>query len=589
MSKRAGARRLGVVIAATAVAGLMALFLGGTARAASTCSATTTAQFVTCVTGSGAGDTVLLKGGVSFALTQSLDITHNLTIKTDPATLASRGATIVGPSANPSSVDPGQLDIFAVGAGAALTLQNVVLTAAIQPANGAVAVTNGGSVTIDHSLLSGNSAPGVDVMQGGQLTMTNSTISGTIGFDGIILDGTATLNEDTIADNDQHGINNHGGGTANVNNTLLTRNATGNCFFAIGSASGPGTFSNDADSAATCGFGSTNGSFSNTGTTLIAANTANNGGPTNTYALTAAPNVAIDHGTGPGAASTDQRGLVRDAAPDIGAYELNAVAPVAVSLTVIKHVDNTGCTTNCASASDFTMTVTDTTTGAVIASFPGSEAPGHAPVAIPAGDSWSVTESGAQTPNYNAVASAGCTGSATSNGTASCTITNTFIVGACAQPTNPASANTCVTANVAATIIVTAPTSISFPSLGAGESSSPIAVPVNVKSNNGDGYQLSAIRTAFTNGDIPLSIGSGAVTDPPEVLDLPNSNGGLGPTSSPTPIPTSGPNLNIGHSGTVTTNAGDDWPFTFVLGPIPFNVPAGQHQSVVTFTAVAIP
>jgi hypothetical protein len=568
----------------------LALFYG-TAKAA-TIAVHTPAQLQAAVASGNPGDVILLDAGVNYAPSTALDVTRNLTIETDPAQIASggRAATINGGSiTGASSLDPGSnLDIIVVGAPNTLTVHNVGFTGAIQPSNGAIVVMgpppaggNGGTLSIDHTLISANTSPGIDVMTGGTANVTNTTITQSGGFDGVILDGTGTFNEDTIANNSANGIDNHGGGTAHVNNTILSGNTGGNCFFAIGSASGPGDFSNDTDSAATCGFGSTNGSFSNTGTGLIAANFTNNGGPTNTYALTAAPNVAINNGTGPGAASTDQRGLVRDAQPDIGAFEAGAVSPVAVDLTVTKIVDNTGGGT--AQPSDFTMTVTDTTTGTVIGSpFPGSSTGTH--VTIPAGDSWSVTESGAQTPNYNAVDTGACTGSATSVGTASCTITNTFIVGSCPQDPDPTTSNTCVTANVAATIIVTSPTSISFPALGAGETSSAVPVPVNVKSNDGLGYQLNVTRTAFTNGDLPLSIGSGAVTFP-QVLDLPG--GPIGPTTSNTPIPTSGPNLNIGHSTTVTSNAGDDWPFNFTLGPIPFNVPAGQHQSVVTFTAVA--
>jgi hypothetical protein len=315
---------------------------------------------------------------------------------------------------NPSTIDPNQLDVFAVASGAALTLHDVTLTATIQPANGTVTVESGGALSMDHSLVSANTSPGLDVNSGSQATVTNSTITESGGFDGVILDGNGTFNEDTIANNDANGIDNHGGGTASVNNTILSGNTGGNCFFAIGSANGPGTFNNDVDSAATCGFGSTNGSFSNTGTGVLGTFT-NHGGPSPTYDLPPG-SVAIDHGTGPGAAADDQRHFSRDATPDIGAYEFGGTAAGA-KLTVKKIV--VGGT---AVPSDFMLTVTDTTTNTVLDSSPGSSSGKQ--VSVPAGDSYAVTESGAQTANYVESDSAGCTGTAVANGTPTCTITN---------------------------------------------------------------------------------------------------------------------------------------------------------------------
>src|SRR5262249_42217953 len=145
------------------------------------------------------------------------------------------------------------------------------------------------------------------------------------------------------------------------------------------------------------------------------------------------------------------------------------------NLTVIKHVDNTGCVSNCGAAADFTMTVKDTTTNTTLGSFAGAESPGSPPVAVPAGDTYTVTEvaDAAQTGKYTEGDGAGCSGTATINSSGSCTITNTFIT--CPQPSNsgpqPApgapgsSSNTCVNANVAATIQVTSPASVSFPAL----------------------------------------------------------------------------------------------------------------------------
>jgi hypothetical protein len=140
--------------------------------------------------------------------------------------------------------------------------------------------------------------------------------------------------------------------------------------------------------------------------------------------------------------------------------------------------------------------------------------------------------------------------------------------------TPPNSANTCVTADVVSTITVTAPALVSFGSLAVGETAGPVAAPVNVKSNAG-GYQLSVTRTVFTNGDLPLSVASAAPADPAQVLDL----------SGLTAIPTSG-SVDIGHrSGSITPDAGDTWPLSLTLGPVPATA-TGTHASIVTFTAV---
>jgi hypothetical protein len=76
-----------------------------------------------------------------------------------------------------------------------------------------------------------------------------------------------------------------------------------------------------------------------------------------------------------------------------------------------------------AAPGDFTLTVKDTTTNTTLDSSPGSSSGKQ--VSVPAGDTYAVTESGAQTADYNESDSAGCTGTATANGVFSCTITNT--------------------------------------------------------------------------------------------------------------------------------------------------------------------
>jgi hypothetical protein len=258
------------------------------------------------------------------------------------------------------------------------------------------------------------------------------------------------------------------------------------------------------------------------------------------------------------------------------------------NLLVTKTVDNTGCGSNCGTPADFTMTVTDTTTSQQLGQFPGSVA--GTTVQVPAGDAYNVTEQAdaAQTGKYTPGTTGPCSGSAAINGGGTCAFTNSFLT--CPQPANsgpqPApgapgsSSNTCVNANVAATIQVTSPASISFPPLAVGQTSGLVGVPVTVFSNDPTGYQLTVKRTAFFSPtDIPLAISCPAVGAPQAFL---------APfTGASAQIPV-GSSLNLGTSNTFTTVSGDSWPFQFQLGPIPFGVPAGAHQSVVTFTAVGL-
>jgi len=606
-----------------------------------------------------------------------------LTIETDPAQLAIAGnrAGIISGSAvvgGASNLDAFQNDVLVVSSGVTLTLHQVVETQTVQPSNGGVVVLSGGTLFIDHSLLSGNTGNAVDIKASGTGTITNSTLTNSInGFDGLLLGGSVTLNEDTIANNAGDGIDKTAAATATVNNTILSGNTLANCNSSAGL-----TGSHSGSSDATCGATITTGGFSGVSAGLGAL--ANNGGPTNTFSLTAA-SPAIGAGTAAPTGTDDQRGFFRDAAPDIGAYEFGATAPATLTvikhvvgpgspgsfqitvtggsanpgtfpgqdtpgtpvaiasntgysinetgpvgytasasgnctsppagpalpatgttgaagsnvtctitntanptqLTVIKHVDNTGCSANCSAASAFTMTVHDVTANADIASFAGAESPGSPPVAVPAGHVYTVTETG-PTSNYTQSNGAGCSGTATAGGSIGCTVTNTFIQ--CTQPTNsgpqPApgppgsSSNTCVNANVAATIQVTSPASISFPPLAVGQTSALVAVPVNVQTNDPTGYQLTVKRTAFFSPtDIPLAISCPAVAAPQAFL---------APfTGASAQIPV-GSSLNLGTSNTFTPAAGDAWPFQFQLGPIPFGVPAGAHQSVVTFTAVGL-
>jgi hypothetical protein len=138
------------------------------------------------------------------------------------------------------------------------------------------------------------------------------------------------------------------------------------------------------------------------------------------------------------------------------------------------------------------------------------------------------------------------------------------------------SSETQVTATVGKILSVSAPASLSFPTILPGQTSTPVSAPLKVTTNDASGYQLSVSRTAFSAGDIPLSILSGAPGSG-QILDL----------TGTTAIPTAS-SVQIGHrAGTFTSATGDPWATSLQLGPVPF-VGSGTHQSIVTFTATGL-
>jgi CSLREA domain-containing protein len=157
------------------------------------------------------------------AATGDLDITASLTIK--------------GSGAATAIIDGGRLDrVFHVVAGS-VTLSGVTIRggdAGTEPRGGG-GILNYGILTLNDSIVSGNSAAGGGgIFNGGTMTLNNSTVSGNDarGAGGIYnFFGTVTLSKSTVSGNTAGGVGGirNDGGTMTLNDSTVSGNvATGN-------------------------------------------------------------------------------------------------------------------------------------------------------------------------------------------------------------------------------------------------------------------------------------------------------------------------------------------------------------------------
>lgn len=212
-------------------------------------------------------------------------------------------------------------------------LTDVEVSSGESDAFGGAIYTEVGTLTLDRVTLDDNQGDGGGggiYEKSGSLTLTNATLSGNRdivgGGGGIYVDsGTATLTNVTLSGNsaDDGGGIYKNGGTVTIKNTLLAKGTRGNnCYPFLLTPTG-GTFSLDDDNS--CGFGT--GGYVND---LLLGPLQNNGGFAKTHLPSLNPKSgAIDSGTGTGAPSDDQRGIIRPqgVAIDVGAVEVCQVIP----------------------------------------------------------------------------------------------------------------------------------------------------------------------------------------------------------------------------------------------------------------------
>lgn len=221
-----------------------------------------------------------------------------------------KDSLVSGNSALGSSGDGGGLSLG--GTNATMTIRNSTVSGNSAISSGAGISLGSGSLTVENSTITGNASRfyGGIYVATGALTLRNSIVSGNTGTN---TNGTFRVHE----------IGSNAGAQAitSSNNVLGQSDRT---FAAAFDQFTPGA----TDKIATSNGGSTGLHVPTALTSILNTTLASNGGPTQTHALVAdSPAV---NASGTGATETDQRGFIKaqgDTVRDIGAFELNGVAP----------------------------------------------------------------------------------------------------------------------------------------------------------------------------------------------------------------------------------------------------------------------
>jgi hypothetical protein len=250
------------------------------------------------------GDTVMLPAG-AFQLTlgSSLPVSASMTI-------SGAGAAVTGGSLTMTDVTFSQ---NGAAVGGALRIRSGTVAGTGVTFAGNFGEFGGGSVYID----------------GGSLTLTNSTFDGSAGLDGYGIGiqnagGSVSLLNDTISGSQGYALETDQGASTTVENTIIAAGGRGDCVpanrqdsvtDATTAAAVTVDAGNNIDQNGDCGL---SGPGDQTGDPVLAT-LADNGGPTKTDALLVG-SPAIDAGNGDGCPPTDQRGMSRDSGCDVGAY-----------------------------------------------------------------------------------------------------------------------------------------------------------------------------------------------------------------------------------------------------------------------------
>jgi uncharacterized repeat protein (TIGR01451 family) len=281
-------------------------------------------------------------------------VTSPITLTTDEL-LINKSLQLTGPSASTLTVQRSsasgtpQFSIFDIPSGISFNVSGLTLMNADSPSNGG-AIKNLGTLTLDSMVISNNhTAAGgaaLDNEDTAIATISNSTLSNNRSdiTAAIYNSGQLTLTNTTIAGNANLPVNN-APGAAVFNESGNGVSTLTNCTVSQNTGIGEAIFQNPGGSAQinlknTIVSGNPGGNASGTtdnGNNLIGGNAllaplGNYGGPTQTMALLPG-SPAINGGTATGAPTTDQRGMSRVGAVDIGAFESRGFTITAASGT----------------------------------------------------------------------------------------------------------------------------------------------------------------------------------------------------------------------------------------------------------------
>src|SRR5215207_3218404 len=323
------------------------------------------------------GDDPIDPGSLRYAIANAADgstiqfdqgIAGGVITLTGPALrIESKALTIEGSATDGMTIrGSGTDNVFWLWPSGTAVLRNLTITGGVSPDGGGI--RSGGTLTLDHSLVTGNTSTELGPLSGygggilnfgNLLTLINSTVSGNTaqiaggGIADISLSnstGKITLINSTVANNTVSGVGGAGGGLffeTNGTGRLTTRNSIianntapsdVNCWFQVGLV--PIHLGRSLSNDDTCG----------TGPSMLVANPAlgplvANSGPTLTHALLATSPAIDAVPTGECTVPDDQRYVARPQLPggacDIGAFEFDAYVKIAIAVDVSVTVNPT--------------------------------------------------------------------------------------------------------------------------------------------------------------------------------------------------------------------------------------------------------